>query len=54
MDEEKTCFCPEQEEDESDGAVERTRKTVRVIGNIIFGALAAVLAAEAWSFKKKK
>lgn len=54
MDEEKTGFEPEQEEDYSDSTVEKTRKTVRLIGNIIIGALAAVLAAEAWDFRKKK
>ncbi len=53
MDEEKTGFSPEQEEDWPDSTVEKTRKTVRRIGNIIFGILAAVLAAEAISFKKK-
>ena len=53
MDEEKTGFSPEQEEDCPDSTVEKTRKTVRRIGNIIFGILAAVLAAEAISFKKK-
>ena len=53
MDEEKTNFNPEPEEDYSDSTVEKTRKTVRRIGNIIFGILAAVLAAEAVSFKKK-
>lgn len=53
MDEEKTGFSPEQEEDCPDSTVEKTRKTVRRIGNIIFGVLAAVLAAEAISFKKK-
>ena len=53
MDEEKTGFSAEQEEDCTDSTVEKTRKTVRRIGNIIFGILAAVLAAEAISFKKK-
>ena len=52
MDEEKTNN-PEPEEDYSDSTVEKTRKTVRRIGNIIFGILAAVLAAEAVSFRKK-
>ena len=53
MDEEKTGFSGELEDDYSDSTVEKTRKTVRRIGNIIFGILAAVLAAEAISFKKK-
>lgn len=54
MDEERTEFETGQEENSSDGSVERTRKTVRLIGKIIVGALAAVLAAEAWDFRKKK
>lgn len=54
MDEEKTGFDPGQEEDYSEDTVEKTRRTVRLIGNIIFGTLAAVLAAELWSFKKNK
>ena len=54
MDEEKIGLDPEQEENGSDGAVEKTQKAVRLIGRIIVGALAAALAAEAWTFKKKK
>ena len=54
MDEEKTGFESEQEDDCSDDTVEKTRKTVCVIGKMIMGVLAAVLAAEALSFRKNK
>jgi hypothetical protein len=54
MDEERTEFDPEQEDNCSDDTVERTGKTIRLIGRIIIGALAAALAAEALSFRKKE
>ena len=54
MDEERKEFDPGQEDDYSDDTVEKTRKAVRLVGKVIIGALAAVLAAEALSFKKNK
>ena len=54
MDEERIEFDPGQEEESLDDTVEKTRKAVRLFGKVILGALAAALAAETWSFKKKR
>ena len=53
MDDEIVTFETGEENDASPDTVERTRNAVRVIGRIIIGALAAVLAAEALTFRKK-
>lgn len=44
---------PEPEES-SEGSLERTEKAMRLAGRIVLGALAAVLGAEALSFRKKR
>ena len=54
MEEERVDFNTEDEDNFSSDVVENTRNTLRVIGRVIVGALAAVLTAEALTFRKKK
>lgn len=52
MDENK--LLTEQEEEPADNTIEKTEKAMRIAGRVVLGALAAVLGAEALSFRKKR
>ena len=41
-------------ENSAEGSLEKTEKAMRIAGRIVLGALAAVLGAEALSFRKKR
>lgn len=38
----------------AESSLEKTEKTMRIAGRVVLGALAAVLGAEALSFRKKR
>ena len=54
MDEKEIDFEPVKDADASEDVVEQTQKALRIVGRVIVGALAAALAAEAFTFRKKK
>lgn len=54
MDEDKINFDAVREDDTAEDVAEQTQKALRFVGRVIVGALAAALAAEAFTFRKKK
>ncbi len=52
MDENKQI--PPQETDDGGDAVENTQNTIRAVGRVILGTLAATLVAEFFGLKKRK